>query len=687
MQEETNTSPTTEKKVWQRAVAEINAPGVPSSFRRLKQRQNIARILRNREIHGGRPRMMSPGDTSEEQHWAEHESVTKHESRYFELPPTTKSTISIAISPDGRTFASTHGDHTVKIICYQTGRILQTLVGHPRTPWSVKFHPTNPRYVASGCLGFQVRFWDIETGRCLYVSTLRHAIISISFHPSGDILAIASGTCVYTWDYQHSCPRIAMFSYQTLRSVTFLPDPTKIMVGEANERYVRPQGQNSPSDLTVTLTLWDFDPSWALSAEPLLIKKAMHNSRVVLSHALIYNDGGFDVSKCGRYLAICADFSLQQAEKEMEQEAANETDQAMAPAPQEANGEEPSSNDDVNELPNLVPGTSSSAVARALRVPTASTEPRRAPITSDTTSSSAPGNRDTNAENPSTGRANGMASLHVLPVANALAALQSAANELSVTMDQYMNQQVRRVRPRLHPNITLHRHQSLGAARTSPLAPGAITQRYTQIRPNIALSRTRFTRNQRNQRGRLASEVQSTWLALISLDSDQLGKVIQTCHLPETAAGGVTSVKISPSCAYVLLGYGVRDRIQRETSFPIHRVTRIYRWEDMKLLSHVESELDDVNIALFSPICGAGFLYGTKQGKLRVCNTYRGDYEDDENCNVLDATRRCHFDQSGSADEEDDEEDEDEEDDEDEEEMGSEPRQSDPGDDGMQSSA
>lgn len=29
-----------------------------------------------------------------------------------------------------------------------------------------------------------------------------------------------------------------MFSYQTLRSVTFLPDPSKIMVGEANERYV-----------------------------------------------------------------------------------------------------------------------------------------------------------------------------------------------------------------------------------------------------------------------------------------------------------------------------------------------------------------------------------------------------------------------------------------------------------------
>lgn len=60
-----------------------------------------------------------------------------------------------------KTFASTHGDHTVKIICFETGRILQTLVGHPRTPWSVKFHPTDPRYVASGCLGFQVRCGDV----------------------------------------------------------------------------------------------------------------------------------------------------------------------------------------------------------------------------------------------------------------------------------------------------------------------------------------------------------------------------------------------------------------------------------------------------------------------------------------------------------------------------------------------
>lgn len=210
-----------------------------------------------------------------------------------------------------------------------------------------------------------------------------------------------------------------------------------------------------------------------------------------------------------------------------------------------------------------------------------------------------------------------------------------------MTMDSYMNQHIRRVRPRLHPSVNV---QPPGrSARTSPVPANPIVpppQRYsTQIRPNIAVSRTRHSRMQRTQRSRLAAQIQSTWLALISLDSDQLGRVIQTCHLEETTAGGVTSVKLSPTSAYVLLGYGVRDRGPRESEFPVHRVTRIYRWENMELCSHVESELDDVNIALFSPICGGGFLYGTKQGKLRVCSTYRGFYEDAGNCNVLRTSR------------------------------------------------
>ncbi|RLN73595.1 hypothetical protein BBJ28_00023084 [Nothophytophthora sp. Chile5] len=504
------------QKVWQRAVADLNPPGVPNSFRHARDQQNIASMLLKREFGGSRrQKTVRPiGEDKEENFWAESESAAK-----------------------------------------------------------------------------------------------------------------------------------------TLRSVTFLPDPTKIMVGEANERYVRPQGQAPPSDLTVTLTMWDFDPSWALSLEPLLTKKAMNNSRVILSHALIYNDGGFDISRCGRYLAICADFSLRQAEKEVEMEAENEANTDLeqilsAVSTQEPVGGAASPSDDVNDVSvsNLQATTSNDSSSSS-----ETAAPRAGAVPPPTLAPPMPLSRPIHAPPP---RLVPISSMHHTGAPNMLAALQSAAADLSLTMDQYMNQQIRRVRPRLHPPPSIQRYSTLEPSR-SAMAPAAVPQqRYSQIRPNIALSRTRFTRNQRNRRGRLSSDNQSTWLALISLDPEQLGRVIQTCHLAETAAGGVTSVKISPTSAYVLLGYGVRDRIQRETEFPVHRVTRIYRWEDMTLLSHVESAMDDVNIALFSPICGGGFLYGTKQGKLRVCSTFRGDFHDEENCNVLDGPRRCHYDQAVDDEEE-----------------------------------
>jgi len=52
----------------------------------------------------------------------EQQSVRDPLMHYYELPANTKSTISIAFSPDHKTFASTHGDHTVKIVDFDTGR-------------------------------------------------------------------------------------------------------------------------------------------------------------------------------------------------------------------------------------------------------------------------------------------------------------------------------------------------------------------------------------------------------------------------------------------------------------------------------------------------------------------------------------------------------------------------------------
>ena len=117
---------------------------------------------------------------------------------------------------------------------YVTNNLYKTLSGHPRTPWTVKFHPNNSRYVVSGCLGFEIRLWDITTGQCLHQATLRHAIISLSFHPFGDLIAIASGNSVYLWDYQNRVPIIAIVCPTSLRCVYFTSKGTRILIGQSN---------------------------------------------------------------------------------------------------------------------------------------------------------------------------------------------------------------------------------------------------------------------------------------------------------------------------------------------------------------------------------------------------------------------------------------------------------------------
>jgi len=162
-------------------------------------------------------------------------SVCDCSAEYLELPPSTKSTISVAFSNDRRRFASTHGDHTVKVIDFASGRVEATLVGHPRTPWTVKFHPTHPDIVASGCLGFEARIWDTRTQACLHRTLLDRAIISLSFHPTVDILAIASGTSIYLWDYASGSPPRQEFTHaHPIRCLSFVPRCSAIIVGAAN---------------------------------------------------------------------------------------------------------------------------------------------------------------------------------------------------------------------------------------------------------------------------------------------------------------------------------------------------------------------------------------------------------------------------------------------------------------------
>jgi len=150
--------------------------------------------------------------------YGEYASVTKYQSAFLshlggedeivngQRPSSSGavSTISIAFSPSGQTMASTHGDHTVKITACASGHLLQTLEGHPRTPWTCKYHPQMEEIVASGCLGHQVRLWNWKTNICLAMIRLDFAIISLSFHPTGQLLAIANGTKLHFWGLEQS---------------------------------------------------------------------------------------------------------------------------------------------------------------------------------------------------------------------------------------------------------------------------------------------------------------------------------------------------------------------------------------------------------------------------------------------------------------------------------------------------
>ena len=175
-------------------------------------------VLEQEERRQLRERLRTPcypmAVTRELRTFAEHCSARKYQSAFLthlggddvldaegNRPTSSRavSTISIAFSPDARTVASTHGDHTVKISCCNSGLLLQSLEGHPRTPWTVKYHPTNSDVVASGCLGHQVRIWNWPEKVCLHMLRLEFAIISLSFHPTGQVLAVANGTRLHFW--------------------------------------------------------------------------------------------------------------------------------------------------------------------------------------------------------------------------------------------------------------------------------------------------------------------------------------------------------------------------------------------------------------------------------------------------------------------------------------------------------
>ncbi|XP_034185630.1 uncharacterized protein LOC117606808 isoform X4 [Osmia lignaria lignaria] len=184
------------------------------------QSQNILRNLMLRDF--GFCTLHKSG-TRELESIAERNLVLKdHKELQCDLPGVPRTTFMIVFSPDGTKMASTHGNHNVYINEIATGKNIKTLSGHPRTPWCIAFHPSSSHILASGCLGGQVRVWNLNGGCKVWNSENLTCISSLAFHPSAKLLVIATHNEIHFWDWSQSTPfAVVTTNREKVRYVSF----------------------------------------------------------------------------------------------------------------------------------------------------------------------------------------------------------------------------------------------------------------------------------------------------------------------------------------------------------------------------------------------------------------------------------------------------------------------------------
>ncbi|NEO26726.1 MAG: DnaJ domain-containing protein [Kamptonema sp. SIO4C4] len=102
----------------------------------------------------------------------------------------------IAISPDGRTFATSSYDETVRLWQLSTGQQLRVFNGHGDQVYCVAISPDN-RMIASGGADRNIKLWNLQTGQ--HIRTLggwfvghTDSVLSVAFHPDSKRLASGS---------------------------------------------------------------------------------------------------------------------------------------------------------------------------------------------------------------------------------------------------------------------------------------------------------------------------------------------------------------------------------------------------------------------------------------------------------------------------------------------------------------
>uniref|UniRef100_A0A8C1ANQ9 Autophagy/beclin-1 regulator 1b n=1 Tax=Cyprinus carpio carpio TaxID=630221 RepID=A0A8C1ANQ9_CYPCA len=208
----------------------------------------------------------------------------KWQSQKVELPDNPRSTFLLAFSPDRNLVASTHVNHNIYITDVKTGKCLHSLVGHRRTPWCVTFHPTIPGLVASGCLDGEVRIWDLHGGSESWFTESNVAIASLAFHPTAQLLLIATNNELHFWDWSRPEPfAVVKTASETerVRLVRFDPLGHNLLTA-----IVNPSNQQNDDDSEVPMDSMEmalFRQRSLLRSPPVRRTPILHNFLHILS--------------------------------------------------------------------------------------------------------------------------------------------------------------------------------------------------------------------------------------------------------------------------------------------------------------------------------------------------------------------------------------------------------------------
>ncbi|XP_068116807.1 activating molecule in BECN1-regulated autophagy protein 1 isoform X2 [Hyperolius riggenbachi] len=208
----------------------------------------------------------------------------KWEGKRVELPDSPRSTFLLAFSPDRTLLASTHVNHNIYITEVKTGRCIHSLVGHRRTPWCVTFHPTIPGLIASGCLDGEVRIWDLHGGSESWFTDSNNAIASLAFHPTVQLLLIATANEIHFWDWSRREPFAVVKTASEMERVRLVRfDPLGHYLLTA---IVNPSNQQSDEESEISLDCAEipiYRQRSLLQTQPVRRTPLLHNFLHMLS--------------------------------------------------------------------------------------------------------------------------------------------------------------------------------------------------------------------------------------------------------------------------------------------------------------------------------------------------------------------------------------------------------------------